>query len=51
MNALSTGGFKLQTADKAKGQMAFEYTAHYSMNAQETVPFEIYVKAGTAETA
>nr|DAJ48815.1 MAG TPA: major tail protein [Caudoviricetes sp.] len=49
MNALSTGGFQLQTADKAKGQMAFEYTAHYSMSAQDTVPFEIYVKAGTAE--
>lgn len=49
MNALSTGGFQLQTTDKAKGQMAFEYTAHYSMSAQDTVPFEIYVKAGTAE--
>lgn len=50
MNALSTGGFQLQTTDKAKGQMAFEYTAHYSMSAQDTVPFEIYVKAGTAES-
>lgn len=49
MNALSTGGFQLQTTDKAKGKMAFEYTAHYSMSAQDTVPFEIYVKAGTAE--
>lgn len=49
MNALSTGGFQLQTTDKAKGQMAFEYTAHYSMSAQDTVPFEIYVKAGTSE--
>ena len=50
MNALSTGGFQIQTADKAKGQFAFEYTAHYSMNAQDTVPFEVYVKAGTAES-
>lgn len=49
MNALSTGGFQMQTADKAKGQFAFEYTAHYSMSAQDTVPFEIYIKAGTAE--
>ena len=49
MNALSTGGFQLQTADKGKGQFAFEYTAHYSMSAQDTVPFEIYIKAGTAE--
>ena len=50
MNALSTGGFQIQTADKAKGQFAFEYTAHYSMSAQDTVPFEVYVKAGTAES-
>lgn len=49
MNTLSTGGFQLQTADKAKGQFAFEYTAHYSMSAQDKVPFEIYIKAGTAE--
>lgn len=49
MNALSTGGFQIKTADKAKGQFAFEYTAHYSMSAQDTVPFEVYVKAGTAE--
>lgn len=49
MNALSTGGFKLQTSDKGKGQFAFEYTAHYSMSAQDTVPFEIYIKAGTDE--
>ena len=50
MNALSTGGFQIKTADKAKGQFAFEYTAHYSMSAQGTVPFEVYVKAGTAES-
>ena len=50
MNALSTGGFQLQTSDKAKGQFAFTYTAHYSMDAQDTVPFEVYIKAGTAES-
>ena len=49
MNALSTGGFQIQTSDKAKGQFAFEYTAHYSMAAQDTVPFEIYIKAGETE--
>lgn len=49
MNTLSTGGFQLQTGDKAKGQFAFEFTAHFSMDAQDTVPFEIYVQAGTAE--
>ena len=50
MNALSTGGFQLKTADKGKGQMAFEYTAHYSMSKQDVVPYEVYIKAGTAET-
>ena len=49
MNALSTGGFQLQSSDKAKGQFAFEYSAHYSMDAADTVPFEIYIKAGTEE--
>lgn len=49
LNALSTGGFQLKTADKAKGQFAFEFTAHYSISAQDTVPYEIYIKAGTEE--
>ena len=44
MNALSTGGFQIQTGDKTKGQFAFEYTAHYSMKNQDKVPFEIYIK-------
>ena len=49
MNALSTGGFQVKSGDKAKGQFAFEYTAHFSNFAQDTVPFEVYIKAGTAE--
>ena len=49
MNALSTGGFQLKTNDNGNGDMAFVFTAHYSMNAQSTVPFEIYVHAGTAD--
>lgn len=49
LNALSTGGFQLQSTDKAKGAFAFEFTGHYSMDAQSTVPFEVYIKAGTAE--
>lgn len=51
MNTLSTGGFQIQTGDKTKGRFAFEYTAHYSMEAQDTVPYEVYVKAGTEEAA
>lgn len=49
MNTLSTGGFAIQSSDSGKGNFAFTYTAHYSMSAQDTVPFEVYVKAGTAE--
>ena len=49
INALSTGGFAIQSSDNGKGNFAFTYTAHYSMSAQDTVPFEVYVKAGTAE--
>ena len=30
--------------------MAFEYTAHYSISKQDVVPYELYIKAGTAET-
>ena len=50
LKALSTGGFQLKTADKAKGQFAFEFTAHYSLAEQDKVPYEIYIKAGTEET-
>lgn len=47
MNALSTGGFSLTTADQEKGKFAFEFTGHVSINAQGTVPFEVYIHAGT----
>ena len=50
MNSLSTGGFAIQSSANGKGNFAFTYTAHYSMSAQDTVPFEVYVKAGTAES-
>ena len=50
LNSLSTGGFQLKTGDKSKGQFSFEFTGHYSINAQDTPPFEIYIKAGEAET-
>lgn len=49
-NALSTGGFSLQTSDNSKGTFSFEYTAHYSIDAQDEVPFEIYVKSGGVAT-
>lgn len=49
INALSTGGFKIQSGDKAKGTFEFEYTGHYSLENIDTVPFEIYIKAGSAD--
>lgn len=48
IDALSTGGFKIQSGDKAKGTFEFEYTGHYSIEHIDTVPFEIYIKAGSA---
>lgn len=50
MKTLSTGGFALTSDDKSKGQFDFEYTAHYSMGDPTAVPYEVYIKAGTAET-
>ena len=48
MNALSTGGFKVKSDDKAKGNFDFEYTGHYSIENIETVPYEVYIKTGEA---
>lgn len=49
INALSTGGFKIQSGDKAKGTFEFEYTGHYSIANTDVVPFELYIKAGSAD--
>lgn len=46
---LNVGGFQIQTSDKGKGQFAFDYLAHYSIEEQNVVPVEVYVKAGTAD--
>lgn len=46
LNALNTGGFQIQSSDKGKGNFAFNFEGHYSMNAQDTVPFEVYIKSG-----
>jgi len=49
MNALSTGGFSMKSADKEKGQFTAEFTGHVSMDAQTVVPMEFYIQAGSAE--
>lgn len=51
INGLSTGGFQIQSGNRAKGQFAFEFTGHYSIEDQSKVPFEVYIQAGTAEAA
>lgn len=42
INALSTGGFSLQTTKNGKGQISIELTGHVSINAQDTMPMEFY---------
>lgn len=49
MNALSTGGFQIQSSNKAKGTFSFTFTGHYSMADQDTVPFEIYIVEGNTD--
>lgn len=51
MNALSTGGFQMQTTDSGKGNFAFELMGHYSLENQDQVPYEIYVRQGKEEPA
>lgn len=46
INALNTAGFQIQSGKDAKGTMSFEFHGHYSLESQDVVPFEIYVKAG-----
>lgn len=50
MNSLNTGGFQITSAKNAKGQMAFDFHGHYSLENIEEVPFEVYCKAGVAGT-
>lgn len=47
-NSLNTAGFQIQSTDKGKGQFAFEFTGHYSIENVDEVPYEIYIKAGAA---
>lgn len=42
INALSTGGFSLQTTKNGKGQITIELTGHVSIDAQDTMPMEFY---------
>lgn len=52
INALSTGGFSLQSTKDGKGQVSLEFTGHVSINAQDVMPIEFYSIDGeeTGET-
>ena len=43
-NALNQAGFQIKSEKNAKGQLAFEYHGHYSIEDMESVPFEIYCR-------
>lgn len=47
LNALSTGGFSLQTTKAGKGQISCELTGHVSINDQDTVPMLFYSAEGS----
>ena len=51
MNALNTTGFQINAQKNAKAQFAFEWHAHYTNADPDTVPYEIYIKAGGEKTA
>lgn len=46
LNALSTGGFSLQTTKNGKGQISIELTGHVSIEDQDTMPMEFYTVDG-----
>lgn len=48
INALSTGGFSLQTTKSGMGQVSVELTGHVSIDDQDTMPMEFYSKAAEA---
>lgn len=49
INALSTGGFSLQSNNKGKGDFEYEFTGHYSIEDITKVPYEVYLMSGSAE--
>jgi len=51
MNALSTGGFVLQTTKNGKGQISIEITGHVSIEDQDVVPMAFYSTSGDAPTS
>ena len=45
-NVLNLPGFQISTTDREKGEFAFEFHGHYSIDDVDDVPFEIWLKTG-----
>lgn len=50
-NALSTGGFSLQTSKSGKGQISVTLTGHVSIEAQSEMPMVFYSTSGTPSSS
>ncbi len=48
-NALNRGGFSWKAQENQKGEFAFDYVGHSSIDAPNTVPFTFYLKKSGAE--
>ena len=48
-NALSTGGFSIQSGKNEKGQMSYTLTGHVSVDHQDDVPMIFYQSAGSGQ--
>lgn len=48
-DVLNTSGFALQTGDRAKGQFAYNFMAHYTAANPDRVPYEMYIAPGADE--
>lgn len=49
INALSTGGFSLQTTKNGKGQVSLGLTGHVSIKTQDIMPMEFFSTSVTTE--
>lgn len=51
IDAINTGGFQIKSNDDGKGDFAFDFLGHYDIEDMDTVPFEVYLRAGSAESS
>lgn len=46
IDALSSGGFQIQSGKDTKGTFSFEFTGHYSLADVSILPYEVYIQKG-----